>query len=416
MEYLLAVAVLFYPPTKGIAEQSVPAGEVADSVGVNIHLGFAETWYARHFDQVLASLRALHVRHVRDGVAAPGAGPEPFTQRHRALAAAGIGADFVSAPDESETYLETYPARVGDMEFLEAPNEPDANGARHWAEPTLAYLRTLDTVASSTAYGGIPLIGPSLVDADWGQPNNSYAQLGKAGPLFRFGNLHNYPAGRNPGTAGWSTGGYGSIGYAVRTANKAWPGAPLITTETGYRTDLPAPQAVPEFVQARYLPRLVLEQYLHGIRRTYLYELADDQFSGGLFGLLHSDGTTKPAFRTLQALMAELSDSEPVGPEPAQPGQAAIDLLTGDPSVHHLLVERHPGAWTLFVWRELPCYDPDTQGAVAVAAVSVAIRLGPGLSATGATRITPDGARAMPVDLAAISVSDEVLAVRIERH
>ncbi len=410
------MVLLWYPSAGGIAEQAVPAGEVADSVGVNVHLGFSETWYTRHFDQVIAALGALHVRHVRDGVAAPGADPDSFTQHHQALAAAGIGADFVTAVGENEAYLESYRARIGDMEFLEAPNEPDAEGAHNWAEPTRGYLRILDAVTSSAAYNGVPLIGPALVDANWQESNNSYAQLGKVGPLFQFGNLHNYPAGRNPGTAGWSTGGYGSTGYAMRTASEAWPGAPLITTETGYRTDLPAPQAVPESVQARYLPRLVLEQYLHGIRRTYLYELADDQFSGGLFGLLHSDGTAKPAFTTLRALMAELSDGEPVGPEQAPSGEAAIELLANDTSVQHLLVEQHPGAWTLFVWREVACYNPDTRQIIPVATVPATVRLGPGLSVTGATRITPDGARAVPVDPAAVAVDDDVLAVRVERH
>ena len=410
------MVLLGCPSAKGVAEQAVPAGEIADSVGINVHLGFAETWYARHFEQVLPALRALGIRHVRDGVAAPGADPGFFAQRHQVLAAAGIGTDFVTAPGESGAYLESYRARVGDMEFLEAPNEPDAEEAHDWAEPTRAYLRTLDVVVRSAAYNGIPSIGPALVNAKWQEPNNSYAQLGHAGPLFQFGNLHNYPAGRNPGTAGWSTGGYGSIGYATRTASEAWPGAPLITTEAGYRTDLPAPQAVPETVQARYLPRLVLEQYLHGIRRTYLYELADDQFSGGLFGLLRSDGTAKPAFRTLQALMAELSDSEPVGPEQAPSGDVAIELLTKDPSVQHLLVERRPGAWTLFVWRELPCYDPNTGQTVPVAPISATMRLGRGLLVTGASRITPEGSRALPIDPASVSVTDDVLAVRVERH
>lgn len=408
---LAAVGICSLRAAGASAEQAVSAAEVAGSVGVNVHLSFSDTWYTRHFDQVLASLAALHIRHVRDGVAAPGQDAENFNRHHQALAAAGIGADFITARGESESYLEGYRLHAGDLEFLEAPNEPDANGARDWAGWTRSYLRMLAAAARSPAYKGVPLIGPSLVNANWRQSGNSYAQLGPIGPLIQFGNLHNYPGGRNPGTAGWSTGGYGSIGYAIRTAHKAWPGVPLITTETGYRTDLPAEQAVPESVEARYLPRLVLEQFLHGIRRTYLYELADDQFSGGSFGLLHSDGTTKPAFKTLQALMNELSDSEPL-----RPGRAAFSLRADTGAVHRLLAEKHPGIWTLFVWLEVPSYDPDTRQALPVAPVPAAVHLGPGCSITGMERISTDGVKKMPVNAKSILVTDEVLEVRIEQH
>lgn len=58
-------------------------------------------------------------------------------------------------------------------------------------------------------------------------------------------------------------------------ATSTWPGKPVIATETGYCNDLTAADSVPEDVAARYMPRVFLEQWLYGIKRTYIYELVD---------------------------------------------------------------------------------------------------------------------------------------------
>ena len=88
--------------------------------------------------------------------------------------------------------------------------------------------------------------------------------------------MHNYFGGHNPGTPGWGDGGYGSIAYNINNSQTAWPAKPIWTTETGYITDKDNPQGIPELVEGKYAPRMILEQALHGVGRTYIYELIDE--------------------------------------------------------------------------------------------------------------------------------------------
>ena len=150
-----------------------------------------------------------------------GTGASFYYTEHQQLAANGIHADFISSVTQSEALMKAYPARVGDMEALEAPNEYDTSGDPQWAKTLGAFLPVLhDAVHGSQPMTGVALLWPSLVDANWYATNNSYEQLGPVSDSFDYGNLHNYQAGRNPGTPGWTPQGYGSIAFAISSARQ----------------------------------------------------------------------------------------------------------------------------------------------------------------------------------------------------
>ena len=132
-----------------------------------------------------------------------------------------------------------------------------------WVDKTRAVLQRL-----RTAQGRFRLYGPSLTAA------RAFQALGDIGTIVDFGNMHNYFAGRHPGTGGWGASSYGSIAWNLNLVQESTGGKPTVTTETGYRNDS-APDALPLDIAARYLPRLLLEQYQAGISRTFLYELVD---------------------------------------------------------------------------------------------------------------------------------------------
>ena len=172
--------------------------------------------------------------------------------------------------------------------------------------------------------------------------------------------------GRNPGTPGWGANGYGSISWNLSNVNTACPGMPVMTTETGYQTDLTLSQSIPEDVAARYVPRIFLEQWLRGIQRTYLYELIDLPPGGSpadsAFGLLHSDFSSKPAYLALMNLLHLLAD-----PGPSFTTKPFGFVLTGDLSaVHHVLFEKRNGTFYLAIWVEQPAYDVDQKQAIPV--------------------------------------------------
>jgi len=353
--YVLAIALcsaaLAVPSLP--AEKPVSSESIADSVGINVHLHYTDTPYS-NFPLVESLLRDLHVRHIRDGLV--DTTWAEFYKRHNSLGALGIGCVYVTSPKQSDALLAAYPQRVRrDFEGYEAPNEYNNSGDSRWPDTLESFLPRLQKIAETTSgmNGRTLLIGPSLTQPD------AFPKAAGLERYFDYANLHNYLAGRNPGTAGWGGGGYGSINWNLNLANGAWNGKPVMTTEIGYNTDPSNKQGVPEDVQAKYMPRLILEQLLHGIRRTYIYELMDVgpkvSKNDAAFGLVRNDGGRKPAYNAIKNLLQITTDHDGIADLKDLPMQ-----LSGDTrNVHHLLARRSEGSYLLFFWVEEPSFDPD---------------------------------------------------------
>ena len=335
------------------AEKPVSSESIADSVGINVHLHYTDTPYS-NFPLVESLLKDLHVRHIRDGLI--DTTWEEFYKRHNALGALGIGCVYVTSPKQNDALLAAYPRRMQrDFEGYEAPNEYNNSGDSHWPDTLQGFLPRLQKITESTSgiNGRSLLIGPSLTQPD------AFPKTAGLERYFDYANMHNYLAGRNPGTSGWGGGGYGSISWNLNLAKNAWGGKPVMTTEIGYNTDPSNKQGVPEDVQAKYMPRLILEQLMHGIRRTYIYELIDVgpkvSKNDAAFGLVRNDGSRKPAFNAIKNLLQITTDHDGIADLKDLPLQ-----LSGDTQdLHHLLARRSEGSYLLFFWVEGPSFDPD---------------------------------------------------------
>lgn len=351
MLLLVLAAALSAPcqPQAGVCETPVRSDSVVDSVGVNIHLHFGDTVY-RNFPLIEKLLQDLGVRHTRDGLI--DTTWQPYYDRHIALGRLGIRSIFITTPAESDALLVSWPQRVpGAFEGYEAPNEYDNSHDAHWAQTLQAFLpRLYRAVKSHPATAQYPVIGPSVI-----RPND-FAPLADLGDSFDYANLHNYFAGRNPGTGGWGANGYGSIPFNMKLASSAWPNKPMMSTETGYYTDA-GHDAIPESIEGEYVPRVVLEQMLHGIVRTYFYELIDENSTAkgneGYFGLAHGDGSPKPAFTALKNMIALYADPGPS----FDPPNLEFSLQGASGNVHHLLAARRDGSYELAIWLEEQNYD-----------------------------------------------------------
>jgi len=240
----------------GNLETAKSADAFVGTVGVNVHLHYTDTVYA-NFPAVESALKSLGVRHIRDGMV--DTKWQPFYDRHNELGRAGIKADFITAPKLDASILLAFPSRMKDsFEAYEDPNEFD--GRPDWPATLGPYMEMVyKTVKSNPATAGFPVIGPSFTKKE------SFDKLAASAPFFDYANLHNYFAGKYPGTQGW-----GSIDWNLALVDKAWPGKPVMTTETGYRYDMENVQGIPEEIAGRYMPRMLLEQFLHGIQRTYI--------------------------------------------------------------------------------------------------------------------------------------------------
>jgi len=349
------------------AEVSTPAlaDRFADSVGINVHLHHTGTPYD-NFDLVRTRLADLGVRHLRDGLIATTW--QPYYDRHNALGAMGMKGTFIAAPDTPDETLRSYPSRMSSaFEGYEAPNEYDASGVAAWTSllrQSLVELRALKTQTNLSAY---PVFGPSLTSSA------AYAALGDVSAYFDDANLHNYMQGRHPGTTGWGDGGYGSIDWNLALARRYAPGNPVVTTETGYWDDLAVADSVPAVIAGRYIPRLLLEQFRKGIRRTYLYELIDDPQSGVAgrsgYGLVRADGTPKPSFLAVSNLLRIFTDR---GPDVA-PQSFTYSLDGGDGNVRQIPFQKRDGTMLLAVWVEASGFDLGSRQPVAVPPQTVRI-------------------------------------------
>jgi hypothetical protein len=353
--------------SSGPKEAADSADAFVDSAGVNVHLHYTDTSYG-NFTAVEQALKNLGIRHIRDGLI--DTAWTPYYDRLNELGRAGIKSTLVTSPNQTTALLTAYPGRVADsFEAYEAPNEYDQSGDPNWSATLNTFLGKLyGVVSGDSRVSRFPIVGPSLTQA------GSYAKVNSSGGEFSEANLHNYLAGRNPGTIGWGGGGYGSISWNMALTSGAWPGKPVVTTETGYVNDLSKSEGIPEDIAGRYLPRIFLEQWLHGIKRTYIYELVDvgAQASDNGYGLLHADFSPKPGYNAIKNLLGLLADAGPAFLP------AGLDFkLSGEvANVHHLLLQKRDGRFFLAIWVEQPSYDVNAKRGLAVPTQSVTITTG----------------------------------------
>lgn len=370
------------------------ADAFVDAVGVNVHLHYDFTPYKERFDLVQDRLRELGVRHLRDGLIDT-AWPDYYA-RHEALAADGLRGTFITSLDQDTPLLAAWPSRVPRaFEAYEAPNEADRLVDSDWVGRLRTTMARLGGLRAQPGGSSFQVIGPSLTRED------SYDQLGDVSRWFDVANLHNYLAGRHPGTDGWGRDGYGSIAWNLRLIAPFRGGKPVVTTETGYQTVAGAEDVVPEVIAARYLPRVLLEQFRLGVARTFIYELFDFRDSGG-YGLVAEDGRRKPAFLAVAALLHLLADPGP----PIVVKPLAYRVIQTWPELRHLAFATRRGAYFVALWLELPAFDVVEHRALDVRSDRVTLILPPGMRLRRTHRWTDDGSVSVDVATSTASVID----------
>jgi hypothetical protein len=346
-------------------ETPTQADAFVSSIGVNVHLSYYGTPYGDNFSLILQRLKALGVRHVRDGMAV---GQNNLCSEYAQLAGAGIHVDALTSVSTTSANLSWWASCVGSaLEAFEGPNEYDQSGDPNWAFTLTQFQSTLyQTVKAS--FPGVAVIAPALTSSTAYQNVNFTSDSD-------FGNMHDYFSGRNPGTTGWgstsSLGTYGSLSYSLSSAKQSTASEPIIATETGYADKSADTNWVPATVKMHYTLRTLLDQWNAGVARTDLYELLDEggpPFSS--YGLLDSAGNAKPAYTALANLIAHLAD-----PGPAFTPTAGTYGISASSSVWHALFQRRNGSFCLALWVEAPEWDPTTSTPIAITPQTVVLGL-----------------------------------------
>ena len=330
------------------------AFDFVNSIGVNTHLNYFDRIYG-NFPLMEQELKSIGVRHLRDGVHFQNQDyNEALYGRWIKLGTLGVRFDAVLDPRSNlgplnAAFLEQVDRLAGHtIESFEGPNELDISNVADWPSVDRNYQMSLfDSARAMTGPGQIRVIAPSLASA-------SHApRLGNLSSQIDEGNLHPYPAGKMP-----------SMIFPEQTdLAKIMAGDKgIVFTESGYHNainDHRGQPGISEAAAAKYIPRLFLEDFAHGVLRTYLYEFMDETADPGFgdaelhWGLVRADGSEKPAFFAIKNLIAELSDIA----EPAQLEPLDWTLSPTDSRIHCLLLEKSSGKFDLVFWQEISSYD-----------------------------------------------------------
>ncbi len=401
------------------------ARDFVESVGTNVHLLHSDSLYGTNFALFKQRLVAARIRHVRDGALDQNGNFSAADQaaRFQELGRAGIGVTFIFRMSASAAFVQGFPARVSPaFEAYELPNELNVSNASPWPSAIQSWMPVFrHYVKDSRASASYPILGPSLADLG----NDPYGQLGLQAEDFDYGNLHKYYRNYNPRTAGYGGPGqgpctavrYGSLNYALCNTTRVSGSKPVICTESGYGTDTTSRRQVTPEVQARFIPRMLLLHLKAGIARTYIYQFTDYGSDGfGAFGLLKADGSPKPAYTELSALLTELDDTAQ-----SRPTDELTLAVTGDfQDVETVLFEKSDGSYRLAIWLEKPAYDPKSGAALEVPSQVVALAMPPSYHARRLLTFSDTGAMitrqlAGTASSLEISVQDNVTLVDIAR-
>jgi len=326
------------------------SAELLNSVGVNTHLNYADTPYG-NYPLVIEQIRALGVKNIRDGAHGyPNLDwwsvlCEPFQE----LVKMGVRINCVIDPFEklgpttSDLLFTLYNGYAQGVLTWEGMNEPDVSVDGDWVSTAKAWQQTL-YVASTLpqAIGKMEVLACALAQA-----NPNAAKLGVISAMCDYGNLHPYPAGQMPEPV---------IRVQLQLAEMMTPGLLTMVTETGYFTgpanDYSSGQpGVSELAAAKYILRLLLDNFSCQIPRTWIYELLE-QKSDDYWGLIRYQGKAKTQFKAISNFLHLLG-----GPNCSL---TPIDLTIDAPEipkVRTLLVQKAHATWILFLWQEVSCYD-----------------------------------------------------------
>jgi hypothetical protein len=323
---------------------AIPAVELLEAFGVNIHMAYTNTAY-ENSAMVLALLKALHVRHVRDGFFPWPAGHTQY-DIHASLKALGIKAIacIPYSPTLEVGQLVEFATLAGNIEAFEVTNEPDDQANPSWAMQVRAMMPIVSAAAQQL---GIPVLAPALV------MTQSYQQLGDVSQWAKVANAHAYFGGRNPECAAWGPSQHFTMAFWKAQGLLSVPNATgSIITESGNQVT-PKPTAqytLPPGPAAVYAIRTVLEAFYQGFERCYLYELLDN--SGTDYGLCNAAFQAKLSYTAVRHFLEVIADSSTA----AKYGPGFLDY-TAPNGYHSLLLQKHDGSFWIVAWPTEPCYD-----------------------------------------------------------
>ncbi len=366
--------------TLGVAPTPVAEGTSAfvQSLGINTHLGYPGTPYYDQAQRVISALHYLGIKTIRDQSPAYNSDPLVATA-DSTVAAAGVRFDAV-VPGNGPVNLAGSLANMaafaranpGALAAVEGPNEINDERITYegLTDSYSAGVRVTHdlwtAVQSNTALSAVPVYELTLSIGIPGAVAGA-TELGNLSPFVTYGNAHVYACCSNNV---WQR----DMPYWLPVFEQATAGKATVVTETGYAT---MSGNVDEMSAAKYNLNTLCENALHGIAKTYLYELVDMNSSAidanvdDHLGEFHDDWTPKPGATAIHNLTT-LLQNEGSG----RPSARLNYSVRGLPSTGHTLLLGSDTSFDIAVWIDATVYDPQHNADIAAPAYSASIDLG----------------------------------------
>jgi hypothetical protein len=356
-------------------EQARKAESFVDSIGVAVHLTYANTVYYQKFDSIIKPrLQELGIRHIRDG-GVPNV--NNYHSRLRELNRLGIKATLVSGGGITPSQVLQTTKDLGNVvQSVEGPNEynqylKDPN----WPSILRNYMKELyPLIKNDPKTKHLKVIAPSL--ASWNEKD--YKAVGDLSAYVDFGNLHSYYGGLHPTVqCSWCAPPKSYLDTFFDRAKVISGSKPIVVTEMGQHnamgTNLSHMLPMPEDIAWKYNSRQLLFNFNKGVHRSFLYELidlVDDPTQKEIeyhFGLLRNDGSAKPSFTAMRDLIKLLNDRNST----TQPIRLDYNLTGNTSNIHKTLLQKSNGSFYLVLWQDVSSYDTSTQKAIDVPTTKV---------------------------------------------
>jgi hypothetical protein len=358
-------------------QTAVSTQKFVNSLGVNTHIDFVNSPYA-NLAVVENSINYLGIHNLRDSPDMPADLGASGTWQKVANA---TGAKFDAflregsiAHMQGDLTSAATLASQGILNFIEGGNEEDDQLALQAGNSLAAAASYQKQVFATGHEYGLQVINMSFGQGWSTSSTGDYGKVGSLAAYADYANAHTYAGTGNPPNS--------TIATLNADAQLAAVGRPVITTEFGYYTSGSTDaSSVSQTAQAKYILDGVMDAFVQGDAKTYLYELLDEHSGNGAawgnFGLFTSSGAAKPAATALHNLTTLLADSGSA----FTAGTLSYSLSGTLSTDHSMLLEKSDGTFWLAIWNEARLSGPSSAATITVPNHTVTL----GLASTAGT-------------------------------
>jgi len=337
------------------------ADTLADSFGVVTHLDYSGVYSTRYTDVIKPRLDELNVRHLRDGLKSFAS-----TQMVRARELASLYGVKMTALVTSNNISTTQTNLIANLAAINAVEGPNETNIYPWTYNGVSGVGAFDSGGSTTNGNGVrgyqqdlfnmvnantQLANLPVVQTSVAPGGETYANsLGSLAAYADVGNFHSYTQAAYPPEDK-------ILSYHLPYARKTTPGTkPLWSTEGGTGQSQTTPALPGDTDASKYNLRILMEQFRLGVKRSFAYELIDQNISGELnYGMLRFDGTPKPVFTGMKNLIALTGEATQSGSDwiapTFTPGSLDYTITGGTSSVRSTLLQKSDGRFYLVIWQ-----------------------------------------------------------------